>query len=160
MVVPPDADVDAVIRGIAIGIFFNAGQSCMAGARLRVQESLHDRVAAGVAQRTKALRVGSGSDAATRIGPLVSRPQRQRVTDYLEAGRREAAPLLAIGLGARERRGRRAGLYRGRVGGARVAAGARRAQVRHSTVPAAAAAPVRVARPRATRRSKSSTGTG
>jgi phenylacetaldehyde dehydrogenase len=97
MVVLPDADVDAVINGITIGIFFNAGQSCMAGSRLLVHESLHDRVAAGVAQRAKALRVGSGFDAATQIGPLVSSTQLQRVSDYLEAGRREGATLLAGG---------------------------------------------------------------
>jgi phenylacetaldehyde dehydrogenase len=97
MVVLPDADVDAVIRGITIGIFFNAGQSCMAGSRLLVHESLHDRVAAGVAQQAKALRVGSGFDAATQIGPLVSQAQLERVTGYLESGRREGATLLAGG---------------------------------------------------------------
>jgi phenylacetaldehyde dehydrogenase len=97
MVVLPDADIDAVINGATIGIFFNSGQSCMAGSRLIVHEAVHDRVVAGIAERARAIRVGSGFDAATQIGPLVSEVQLQRVTGYLEQGVRAGASLHAGG---------------------------------------------------------------
>jgi phenylacetaldehyde dehydrogenase len=97
MIVLPDADVDAVIAGATIGIFFNAGQSCMAGSRLLVHESIHDRVVAGIAARANALRVGSGFDSSTQIGPLVSQAQLDRVMGYIDEGMREGAKLHAGG---------------------------------------------------------------
>jgi phenylacetaldehyde dehydrogenase len=97
MIVLPDADVDAVIAGATIGIFFNAGQSCMAGSRLIVHESLHDRIAAGLAERARAIRVGSGFARSTQIGPLVSQRQLERVSDYLDEGKRAGATVLAGG---------------------------------------------------------------
>ncbi len=97
MIVLQDADVDAVIAGATIGIFFNSGQSCMAGSRLIVHESLHDRVVAGIAERASNLRVGSGFDSATQIGPLVSQTQLDRVMGYIDEGVRGGAKLLAGG---------------------------------------------------------------
>jgi phenylacetaldehyde dehydrogenase len=97
MVVLPDADIESVINGATIGIFFNSGQSCMAGSRLIVHESVHDRVVAGIAARARAIRVGSGFDLDTQIGPLVSEAQLARVSRYLDEGRRDGATLHAGG---------------------------------------------------------------
>ncbi len=97
MVVLPDADIESVINGATIGIFFNSGQSCMAGSRLIVHESVHDHVVAGIAARAKAIRVGSGFDRDTQIGPLVSEAQIERVSRYLEEGKRSGANLHAGG---------------------------------------------------------------
>jgi phenylacetaldehyde dehydrogenase len=97
MVVLADADIDQVIRGATTGIFFNAGQSCMAGSRLIVHESLHDRVVAAIAERANAIKVGSGFSPATQIGPLVSQTQLRRVTGYIEAGIKVGARLAAGG---------------------------------------------------------------
>jgi phenylacetaldehyde dehydrogenase len=97
MVVLPDADLDAVINGATIGIFFNSGQSCMAGSRLLVHAAVHDRVVAGIAARARALRVGSGFDPRTQIGPLVSETQLRRVTRYLDEGVAAGATLHAGG---------------------------------------------------------------
>jgi phenylacetaldehyde dehydrogenase len=97
MVVLPDADIDAVIAGATIGIFFNSGQSCMAGSRLIVHESVHDRVVAGIAERARAIRVGSGFDRTTQIGPLVSEVQLSRVSRYLDEGRAAGATVHAGG---------------------------------------------------------------
>jgi phenylacetaldehyde dehydrogenase len=97
MVVLPDADIDSVIRGATTGIFFNSGQSCMAGSRLIVHESLNDRLVAAIAERAEAIRVGSGFDPRTQIGPLVSRTQFQRVSAYIESGLKAGARLAAGG---------------------------------------------------------------
>jgi phenylacetaldehyde dehydrogenase len=97
MVVLPDADIQAVIRGATTGIFFNSGQSCMAGSRLIIHESVHDVVVAGIVDRARAIRVGSGFDPDTQIGPLVSDIQLQRVSGYIDAGVRAGATLAAGG---------------------------------------------------------------
>jgi len=97
MVVLSDADVEAVIRGATTGIFFNSGQSCMAGSRLIVHERVHDQVVAGIAERARAIKVGSGFDPSTQIGPLVSQTQFQRVTGYIAAGLKAGADLIAGG---------------------------------------------------------------
>ncbi len=97
MIVMPDADVDAVIAGAVPGIFFNAGQSCMAGSRLIVHESLAARITQGIASRAAAIRVGPGFDPHSQIGPLVSQTQLTRVQQYIRSGIDEGARLLIGG---------------------------------------------------------------
>ena len=97
MVVLPDADVDAVIAGATTGIFFNTGQSCMAGSRLLVHEAVHDRVVGGIAERARAITLGSGFDTKTQIGPLVSLAQLERVSAFLEEGAHAGAICHAGG---------------------------------------------------------------
>src|SRR5205085_1848076 len=81
-----DADLDVAIPGAASAIFFNHGQCCSAGSRLYVHERLFDRVVAGVSDQAKTIKLGSGLDPATQMGPMVSEIQRDRVCSYLELG--------------------------------------------------------------------------
>jgi phenylacetaldehyde dehydrogenase len=97
MIVMPDADVDSVVMGAVPGIFFNAGQSCMAGSRLIVHESLAPQITERIAARAGAIRVGSGFDPTTQIGPLVSEGQLTRVQSYIRKGIAEGATLVAGG---------------------------------------------------------------
>lgn len=97
MVVLPDADVEAVIAGATTGIFFNSGQSCMAGSRLLVHEAVHDRVVTGISERARAIRVGSGFSTDTQIGPLVSEAQLTRVSAFLREDASAGATLHAGG---------------------------------------------------------------
>jgi len=97
MIVMPDADVEAVIAGAVPGIFFNAGQSCMAGSRLIVHESLEARVTEGIAARARAIRVGSGFEPGTQVGPLISQEQLDRVQAYIRSGLDEGARLITGG---------------------------------------------------------------
>src|SRR5450432_2550660 len=96
-VVFKDADLDAAIPGSANAIFFNHGQCCCAGSRLYVEKSIYDRVVEGVAEHARKIRVGSGLDPETQMGPLVSEEQLNRVCGYLEAGFSEGAKALAGG---------------------------------------------------------------
>jgi phenylacetaldehyde dehydrogenase len=89
-IVLADADLDAAIPGAASAIFFNHGQCCCAGSRLYVHKSLYDEVVEGVAHHAREIRVGSGFDAATQMGPLVSQEQLERVCGYIDARRRRA----------------------------------------------------------------------
>src|SRR5437016_9264074 len=86
-----DADLDVAIPGAASAIFFNHGQCCCAGSRLYVHERLFDRVVAGVSDQAKTIKLGSGLDPATQMGPMVSEIQRDRVCSYLELGKHEGA---------------------------------------------------------------------
>ena len=96
-VVFKDADLDTAISGAASAIFFNHGQCCCAGSRLYIEKPVYDRVVEGVAERAKKIRVGSGLDPKTQMGPLVSQEQLNRVCGYLEAGFSEGAKALAGG---------------------------------------------------------------
>ena len=98
MIVLPDADIDEVVNGCMIGSFFNSGQSCMAGSRLLVHRSVHDRVVAGIVARANAIKVGSGFDPASQLGPLVSQAQLDRVLGYIAIGEAEGAVLRAGGI--------------------------------------------------------------
>ncbi|HLW84725.1 MAG TPA: aldehyde dehydrogenase family protein [Candidatus Sulfotelmatobacter sp.] len=96
-VVFKDADIDAAIAGSASAIFFNHGQCCCAGSRLYIEKPVYDRVVEGVAANAKKIRVGSGLDPQTQMGPLVSEEQLNRVCGYLEAGFSEGATAAAGG---------------------------------------------------------------
>ena len=96
-VVYDDADLETAIAGAADAIFFNQGQVCSAGSRLFVQEGIYEEVVAGVSEIASNMRVGSGFDADTQMGPLVSREQFERVTGYLKAGLDAGAEASAGG---------------------------------------------------------------
>jgi len=96
-IVLEDADLDVAITGAANAIFFNHGQCCCAGSRLFVHERLFDKVVAGVSDQAKAIKLGSGLDPATQMGPMVSETQRNRVCSYLEVGQLEGAKAVTGG---------------------------------------------------------------
>jgi phenylacetaldehyde dehydrogenase len=91
MIVLPDCDLDVAAQGVIDGLFFNAGQVCAAAARLYVHADIHDALLAKLAARVSALRLGSGLDPATDMGPLVSSVQRDRVRQYIDQGANEGA---------------------------------------------------------------------
>ncbi|MGC1293523.1 MAG: aldehyde dehydrogenase family protein [Alloacidobacterium sp.] len=93
----PDADLDRAIPGTASAIFFNHGQCCCAGSRLFAHESIFDKVVEGVSDIASKMRVGSGLDPKTEMGPLVSEEQFQKVTSYIDSGLKEGANAAAGG---------------------------------------------------------------
>jgi len=90
-VVFKDADMDTAIAGSASAIFFNHGQCCCAGSRLFVERAAFDQVVEGVAAQARKIKVGSGLEPDTNMGPLVSEEQLRRVCNYLEIGLAEGA---------------------------------------------------------------------
>src|SRR2546423_2070267 len=98
-----DADLDVAIPGAASGIFFNQGQCCCAGSRLYVEKDVFDKVIEGISASAKKIRVGSGLDPKTQMGPLVSEEQLNRVCGYLESGFSQGAKALAGGRKAGDR---------------------------------------------------------
>jgi aldehyde dehydrogenase (NAD+) len=96
-IVLEDADLDAAVKGAVMGIFYNTGQACTAGSRLLVQESIHDEFMEKLVARARGMTPGDPFDAATRMGPLVSQEQLDRVLGYIEKGRQEGAELVLGG---------------------------------------------------------------
>jgi aldehyde dehydrogenase (NAD+) len=96
-IVLADADVDAAARGAFSGIFYNTGQCCTAGSRLLVHESVKDQLLSALAERAGKMQPGDPLDPKTRLGPLISQEQLDRVLGYVEKGRSEGAELVAGG---------------------------------------------------------------
>jgi len=92
-----DADMEAALKGVFMGIFFCQGEICSAGSRLFVEESVYDNFVAQLANMAKAVKLGHGLDPETKMGPLVSRNQQERVLDYVRIGREEKASAVAGG---------------------------------------------------------------
>jgi (Z)-2-((N-methylformamido)methylene)-5-hydroxybutyrolactone dehydrogenase len=105
-----DADLERAVPGVVAGIFAAAGQTCIAGSRLLVQESVYDRVLDGLLEKTKSVRLGDPRDPKTEMGPLANPPQFERVLGYIDAGRRDGAKV-AIGGKRAEGSGLRQGLF-------------------------------------------------
>ena len=92
-----DTDFETVVDYALVAVFLHAGQVCSAGARLLVEDSLHDDLVAEVARRADLIRLGNGLDPATESGPLVSEAQRTKIEDYVAGAQDEGARVLAGG---------------------------------------------------------------
>ena len=96
-----DADFENAVEGALFGTFINQGEVCSAGSRVLVQRDIYSRFVDAAAAKAKTIRLGPGLDRETRMGPLVSAEQRDRVAGYLEIGRREAKVAVGGGRPAR-----------------------------------------------------------
>lgn len=84
-----DADLSLAIPGAVLGIGFNGGQACSAGTRLLVHESLRDEVIDRLKAEFDKIKVGSSDEA--MYGPIITRPQFEKVQSYLETAKAEGA---------------------------------------------------------------------
>jgi acyl-CoA reductase-like NAD-dependent aldehyde dehydrogenase len=96
-VVFADADLEQAIAAVASGIFGSSGQSCVAGSRLFVQESVYRQVVEGVAERAQKARVAAPDDPAVEVGPLASFRHRDKVVRHVREGLRQGGNVLAGG---------------------------------------------------------------
>jgi betaine-aldehyde dehydrogenase len=92
-----DADFENAVDGALFGTFINQGEVCSAGSRVLVQKDIYRKFVDAAAEKAKTIRLGPGVDRETKMGPLVSAEQRDRVAHYLEVGRGEAK--VAVGGG-------------------------------------------------------------
>ncbi len=92
-----DADLDAAVNGVVSGIFAATGQTCMAGSRLLVQESVHDELVRRVVDLAGTARMGDPREETTQVGPISTRPQLDKVLDYIDIAQREGAHAVLGG---------------------------------------------------------------
>ncbi len=79
-----DADLDAVVAGVRIAGFWNAGQDCTAASRVLAGPKIHDELVSRLADAAGSLAVGDPQAEGTEMGPLISAAQRERVAGFLE----------------------------------------------------------------------------
>jgi acyl-CoA reductase-like NAD-dependent aldehyde dehydrogenase len=92
-----DADLDLAVDGILWSAFGTTGQRCTACSRLVVDESVADDLVGRLVDRARGMRLGSGLDAATDVGPLINARAMDKVGRYVEIGTDEGARLVAGG---------------------------------------------------------------
>ena len=90
---PRDRLLDTVLRSA----FQNSGQICLCGSRILVERGFYDEFRDALVARAKAMVVGDPLDAATRIGPMVSKAHFEKVVGYLGLAREEGGRVLCGG---------------------------------------------------------------
>lgn len=91
-----DADFDTAVDQALDGVYYHAGQICSAGTRLIIEESIHDKFVDALVKRVENIKLGSGFDETTEMGPLISKEHLEKVSKYVEDGIKEGA-TLAVG---------------------------------------------------------------
>jgi betaine-aldehyde dehydrogenase len=100
-----DADFEAAIDGALFGVFINQGEVCSAGSRVLVQRSIYSKFVEAMTEKARTIKLGPPLDRSTKMGPLVSRDQYDRVLAYQQLGKSEAKLALGGGRPASMSRG-------------------------------------------------------
>ena len=96
-VILDDADLAAAVKGTVNGCYLNSGQTCTALTRMLVPESLYQKASELAVEAAKGFTLGDPMQETTRLGPLSSQMQRDRVREYIRKGQAEGAELLTGG---------------------------------------------------------------
>jgi betaine-aldehyde dehydrogenase len=92
-----DADFESAVDGALFGVFINQGEVCSAGSRVLVQRPIYRKMLDAMVEKAKRITLGNGLDRATKMGPLVSKEQLERVVRYQQIGKGEAKVALGGG---------------------------------------------------------------
>jgi betaine-aldehyde dehydrogenase len=92
-----EADWEAAVDGALFGVFINQGEVCSAGSRILVEKKIYPKFVEAMTEKAKRIKLGPPLERDTKMGPLVSKEQYDRVQSYLDVGKKEAK--VAIGGG-------------------------------------------------------------
>ena len=92
-----DADIDLAVDGCIASKFRNAGQTCICTNRIFVHESLYDTFVAKLSERIKKLKIGSGFELDTDIGPMINESAVQKDLNLLEDAQMKGANIVIGG---------------------------------------------------------------
>src|SRR6185295_11243634 len=92
-----DAELDNAAKGVISGILAATGQTCVAGSRLLVQASIHDRFVEKVVAMFKMAKMGDPMSAETQVGPIANKPQLEKILRYIDIAKSEGADVLIGG---------------------------------------------------------------
>jgi len=96
-----DADFEAAIDGALFGVFINQGEVCSAGSRILVHKPIYKKFVDAMTEKARNIKLGPPLERETKMGPLVSKDQYERVRSYQELGKKEAK--VSIGGGRAEK---------------------------------------------------------
>lgn len=92
-----DTPIGVAAKGAAFGGFIGAGQTCIAGTRILVQETMHDAFVEALVAQAESIRIGDPSQAATQLGPVISDRARKRILDYCALAQAEGGRIATGG---------------------------------------------------------------
>lgn len=95
-----DAKADAAVNGVIAGIFAASGQTCIAGSRLLLHDTIHDSFIERLVAAASQARMGDPHSPETQIGPITTRPQYDRILDYIGIAKSEGATCVLGGRAA------------------------------------------------------------
>jgi aminobutyraldehyde dehydrogenase len=104
VIVFDDADLGAVVEGVKVFGYYNAGQDCTAACRIFAGAKVYDRLAADLSQAVSTIKVGAPDDPDAQLGPLISETHRERVSGFVERAR--ALKHVEIATGGKRAEGR------------------------------------------------------
>ncbi|MGB9069144.1 MAG: aldehyde dehydrogenase [Candidatus Acidiferrales bacterium] len=86
-----DAEIDQAVKGVVSGIFAATGQTCIAGSRALIHRPILDRFTDELLALAKTAKMGDPLDMGTQVGPITTRPQYDKVLDYIRIAKAEGA---------------------------------------------------------------------
>ena len=92
-----DAHLDNAIKGVISGIFAATGQTCIAGSRLLVQQSIHDAFVEKLVAFAKTAKMGDPMHLDTQVGPVTNPPQFEKILKYIDIAKGEGAQAVLGG---------------------------------------------------------------
>jgi len=92
-----DADFEAAVMGAISGIFAATGQTCIAGSRLLVQRSIHDRFVKRLVEVAGEAKIGNPMSMDTHVGPVTTPPQYEKILHYINVAREDGATCVLGG---------------------------------------------------------------
>ncbi len=92
-----DANLDNAVNGAIGGIFNASGQTCIAGSRLLVQQSVYDQVIKMIVERCRDLRLGDPMSPETQVGPVATEDQLNKILSYVDIAKAEGARCVMGG---------------------------------------------------------------
>ena len=92
-----DADWEAAVDGALFGVFINQGEVCSAGSRILVEKKIYSKFVEAMAEKAKRIKLGPPLSRETKMGPLVSKEQYERVSSYRALGKNEAKTAIGGG---------------------------------------------------------------
>ncbi len=96
-IVFPDANLADAVNSVASGIFSASGQSCIAGSRLLLEDSIHDAFVERLLASVRNLKLGDPLDPTVQIGPVTTRPQYERILGLINGAKAEGATCVLGG---------------------------------------------------------------
>ena len=95
VVVCEDADIDAAVAGVLFSAFVASGQTCVAGSRIIVHESIYEEFAKRLAQRADQIRLGDPMDESTQMGPVICRKSLDRCKAFIKTAQAQGARQIS-----------------------------------------------------------------
>lgn len=92
-----DCHMENAVKGAVSGIFAATGQTCIAGSRLLVQESIHDEFVEKLVAFAKTAKMGNPMSYETQVGPVTTPPQFEKILGYMDVAREDGAECVLGG---------------------------------------------------------------